>query len=124
MNWFGMRAPRVLVLAAVVSSPLLSPFSSATKETTTLSKETIQQLEKDVPALMKKDKVPGLAIDVIRAGKTTWVHGFGMKEAKTGQPVTEKTVFEAASLSKPVFAYGVLKLVEPGKLELDVPLTN
>src|SRR5271167_1564548 len=61
---------------------------------------------------------------VIRNGKTTWVHGFGIKESTTGQPVTVETVFEAASLSKPVFAYGVLKLVEQGKLGLDVPLTT
>jgi len=38
--------------------------------------------------------------------------------------VTGETVFEAASLSKPVFTYGVLKLVEQGKLGLDVPLTT
>ena len=41
-----------------------------------------------------------------------------------GQAVTNETTFEAASLSKPVFAYGVLKLVEQGKLGLDVPLTT
>jgi CubicO group peptidase (beta-lactamase class C family) len=65
-----------------------------------------------------------LAIAVIRGGKTTWLHGFGVKEIKTGQPVTGETVFEAASLSKTVFTYGVLKLVEQGKLGLDVPLTT
>jgi CubicO group peptidase (beta-lactamase class C family) len=73
---------------------------------------------------MKKDGVPGLSIALIRGGKTTWVHGFGIKEARTGQPVTDETVFEAASLSKPVFTYGVLKLVDQGKLGLDVPLTT
>jgi CubicO group peptidase (beta-lactamase class C family) len=82
------------------------------------------QLEADIPALMKKGNVPGLAIAVIRKGKTSWVRGFGVKEAKTAVTVTEDTVFEAASLSKPVFAYGVLKLVEQGELGLDVPLTN
>jgi CubicO group peptidase (beta-lactamase class C family) len=109
--------------AVVVSLPLFSLLSRVRKETTTLSGATIQQLEKDVPELMKKGGVPGLAIAVIRDGKTMWLHGFGMKEVKTGQPVTGETVFEAASLSKPVFAYGVLKLLEQGKLGLDVPLT-
>jgi len=125
MNCFGAKTPRVLALGAViVSLPLFSLLSSAKKETTTLSGATIQQLEKDIPELMKKDGVPGLSIALIRGGKTTWVHGFGIKEARTGQPVTDETVFEAASLSKPVFAYGVLKLVEQGKLGLDVPLTT
>ena len=124
MNCFGVKTPGVLALGAVVVSlPLFSLLSSVRKETTTLSGATIQQLEKDVPELMKKGGVPGLAIAVIRGGKTTWLHGFGMKEVKTGQPVTGETVFEAASLSKPVFAYGVLKLVEQGKLGLDTPLT-
>jgi CubicO group peptidase (beta-lactamase class C family) len=125
MNCFGIRTPRVLVLGAFVGSlPLFSLLSNVKKETTTLSGATIQQLAKDVPELMKKNGVPGLAIAVIRDGKTTWVHGFGIKEAKTNQPVMEDTVFEAASLSKPVFSYGVLKLVEQGKLGLDVPLTT
>jgi CubicO group peptidase (beta-lactamase class C family) len=96
----------------------------ATREPAAYAVATILQLEKDVPELMKKDGVPGLAMAVIRDGKTTWVHGFGIKEATTGQPVTVETVFEAASLSKPVFAYGVLKLVDQGKLGLDVPLTT
>lgn len=125
MNCFGMRTPRVLVLGAFLGSlPLFSLLSDVKKDTTTLSGATIQQLEKDVPELMKKNGVPGLAIAVIRDGKTTWVHGFGIKDAKTNQPVTGETVFEAASLSKPVFTYGVLKLVEQGKLGLDVPLTT
>jgi CubicO group peptidase (beta-lactamase class C family) len=125
MNWFGVRTPTVLLLGAFVGSlPLFSLSPSAEKKITPPSGATIQQLSKDVPELMKKNGVPGLAIAVIREGKTTWVGGFGIKEAKTNQPVVEDTVFEAASLSKPVFSYGVLKLVEQGKLGLDVPLTT
>ena len=125
MNCLRLRTPRVFVLGAfVVSLPLFSLLPHVKKETTTHSGATIQQIKKDVPELMKKDGVPGVAIAVIRAGKTTWVHGFGIKKAQTNQPVMEGTVFEAASLSKPVFAYGVLKLVEQGKLGLDVPLTT
>jgi hypothetical protein len=66
-----MRTPGVLVLGALIGSlPLFSLLSNVKKETTTLSGATIQQLEKDVPELMKKDGVPGLAIAVIRGGKT------------------------------------------------------
>ena len=65
---------------------------------------------------MKKSNVAGVSVALIQRGKTIWVHGFGVKETGTSQPVTGETVFEAASLSKPVFAYGVLKLVDEWKL--------
>lgn len=114
----------VVLGAVVLGLPFFPPMSRAKRETAAYTGATILQLERDVRELMKKDGVPGLAIAVIRDGKTTWVHGFGIKEATTGHPVTVETVFEAASLSKPVFAYAVLKLVEQGKLGLDVPLTT
>jgi CubicO group peptidase (beta-lactamase class C family) len=120
-----MRTLMVVVLGAiVVGLPVFSPMLRAKKGPATPTEATVPQLERDIPELMKKAGVPGLAIAVIRGGKTTWLHGFGMKEVKTGQPLTGETVFEAASLSKPVFTYGVLKLVEQGKLGLDVPLTT
>ena len=125
MNCLGMRARTAVVLGAiVVGLPVFSPMWQAKKGSATPTEETVLQLEKDIPELMKKDGVPGLAIAVIRGGKTAWLHGFGLKEVKTGQPVTGETVFEAASLSKPVFTYAVLKLVEQGKLGLDIPLTT
>jgi CubicO group peptidase (beta-lactamase class C family) len=49
---------------------------------------------------------------------------FGVKHAESGEPVTEHTVFEAASLSKPMFAYAVLRLVDRGEWDLDAPLWN
>jgi CubicO group peptidase (beta-lactamase class C family) len=81
-------------------------------------------VEADVPGLMKQADVPGMAVVVVRGGKIYWQRSFGVKNVKTGQAVDENTVFEAASLSKPVFAYAVLKLVEQGKIGLDVPLTT
>ena len=74
--------------------------------------------------LMKKGDVPGMSIAVIRDGKLAWNRGFGVKNSSTKEAVTEETVFEAASLTKPVFAYAVLKLVYQGKLDLDMPLNK
>ena len=73
---------------------------------------------------MSKAEIPGLSIAVIRHGRIQWVRAFGVKNTKTSEPVTDDTLFQAASLSKPVFAYGVLKLVDEGRLALDVPLTT
>ncbi len=119
-----MRTLMVVVLAAIVVGLPVSPMLRAKKGSATPTEATVPQLEIYIPELMKKTGVPGLAIAVIRDGKTTWLHGFGMKEVKTGQPVTGETIFEAASLSKPLFTHGVLNLVEQGKLGLDVPLTT
>ena len=114
----------VLLGAVVVALPVFSPVSRAQKKPALPTEATVPRLERDIAGIMKKAGVPGLAIAVIRGGKTTWLHGFGMKEVTTNQPVTGETVFEAASLSKPLFTCGVLKLVEQGKLGLDVPLTT
>jgi CubicO group peptidase (beta-lactamase class C family) len=87
-------------------------------------RETVAALENQIPELLKESAVPGLSLALIRDGKTYWVHAFGVKDANTGAAVSQATIFEAASLSKPVFAYGVLKLVEQGKLDLDAPLST
>jgi CubicO group peptidase (beta-lactamase class C family) len=84
----------------------------------------IEQLEKNLPALMNAADIPGVSIALIRGGKTVWTRSFGVKNSQTKEPVTTETVFEAASLTKPVFAYAVLKLVDAGKLDLDAPLNK
>jgi CubicO group peptidase (beta-lactamase class C family) len=84
----------------------------------------LTRLQNDIPTLMQKADIPGLSIAVIRNGELVWTHAYGVMNADTRQPVTPTTVFEAASLSKCVFAYGVLKLVDEGKLDLDTPLTH
>ena len=89
-----------------------------------VSDPSTAQLEKDIPELMHQADVPGLAIAVLRHGKSFWQRDFGVKNTTTNEPVTDYTIFEAASLSKPVFAYAVLKLVDQGKLSLDAPLST
>ncbi len=72
--------------------------------------------------LMSKAGIPGLALAYVKAGKIAETCHIGLRSADTREPVDENTVFAAASLSKCVFAYGVMRLVETGKLDLDRPL--
>jgi CubicO group peptidase (beta-lactamase class C family) len=80
-------------------------------------------LDTAVPALMQSAQVPGVSVAVID-GENVRARTYGLANAKTGERATDKTVFEAASLGKPVFAYAVMKLVEQGKLDLDKPLSD
>ncbi|MEK7832245.1 MAG: serine hydrolase domain-containing protein [Acidobacteriota bacterium] len=69
---------------------------------------------------MKHYKVPGVSVAVINDGKIEWAKGYGVTEAGGGStPVTSDTMFQAASISKPVAAMGMLALVEKGLLTLD-----
>jgi CubicO group peptidase (beta-lactamase class C family) len=88
------------------------------------AKQTQARLKQKIPQLMKEADIAGMSMALIIDGKIFWQSGFGVKNARTKEPVTDSTVFEAASLSKPVFAYAVLKLVESGKFNLDKPLNQ
>jgi len=67
--------------------------------------------------------VPGVSIAVIHDGKIEWARGFGVA-AIGGPPVTAGTLFQAASISKPVTAMAVLRLVQEGKLSLDADVNQ
>ena len=121
---FSYSVGVVLVLVAVATGVMGTPKLQAQVPSVRSTRDAISRLENEVPGLMKQGGVPGMQIALIRDGKTIWLHGFGVKDKKTREPVRTDTVFEAASLSKPVFTYGVLKLVDQGKLDLDTPLSS
>lgn len=77
-----------------------------------------------LPILMNLASLPGLSMAVLENGEIAWRGEFGVLNADSGEPVTADTQFEAASMSKPVFAYAVLKLVDQGRLDLDRPLVG
>lgn len=63
--------------------------------------------------------VPGVSIAVIYDGKIEWTKTYGVIDKDDKNPVTKETLFQAGSISKPVAAYGALKLVEVGKIALE-----
>jgi CubicO group peptidase (beta-lactamase class C family) len=73
---------------------------------------------------MQEGEVPGLSVAIVAGGRIRQAEAFGVANTATGEPVTKRTIFEAASLSKPVVAYAVLKLIDTGKLRLDAPIAG
>lgn len=70
-------------------------------------------------ARMEHYNVPGLGIAVIHNGRVDWAEGYGVKESGGTDAVAASTLFQAASISKPVAATAVLRLVGEGRLNLD-----
>lgn len=68
---------------------------------------------------MRAEKVPAVSIAIIRDFKVVWAKAYGLADPETGQRASTETLFQAASISKPVAAAGVLRKVEDGTLALD-----
>ncbi len=73
---------------------------------------------------MKEAKVPGLAAAVVKNGKVAWTGAYGWANREQKIPVTDDTLFQVASVSKPVTACAVMQLVEQGKLSLDADVNE
>jgi len=75
-------------------------------------------------ARMDHYHVPGVSVAVMDDGEIVWARGWGAADLETGAPVTPSTLFQAASISKPVGALAALSLVEDGVLALDAPVND
>jgi CubicO group peptidase (beta-lactamase class C family) len=72
-----------------------------------------------IPERMAYHGIPGMSMAVIENGMIVWAKAFGVREAGGNAPVTTETLFQGASLSKPVSALGTLMLAEQERLDLD-----
>jgi CubicO group peptidase (beta-lactamase class C family) len=81
------------------------------------------QTKRKLSDRMAELHVPGVSIAVIHDGTIQWARGFGVTRVG-GTPVTAKTLFQAASISKPVTALAVLRLVQAGTLDLDTDVNR
>ena len=77
-----------------------------------------------LPERMAYYHVPGISIAVINDFKVEWVKGYGVLDTETKTLVTEKSLFQAASISKPVAAMAALKMAQEGKLDLDADVNS
>lgn len=71
---------------------------------------------------MSREGVSGLVIILLRNGTPVWTGAFGMPDPQAGHAMTPDALFRVESISKPVTAWGAMRLAETGRLDLDAPL--
>jgi CubicO group peptidase (beta-lactamase class C family) len=97
---------------------------SCTKSKNVNQQSSDAEFENFINKLLNDTKTPGLSLAIIKNGEVTFNKGFGVRDTSTGAPVDTDTTFEAASVSKTVFAYAVMKLCEKKVMDLDTPLSQ
>ncbi len=106
--------PHMAVLLASIYLPIAIQAQGIPKSTA---------IDAEVSKIMAQTHANGMAIAVIDRGKVDYVNAYGARNAD-GDPLTTDTVMYGASLTKTVFAYTVMQLVDQGKLKLDTPLKD
>jgi CubicO group peptidase (beta-lactamase class C family) len=110
--------PRLAIAAVGVSIAILATSVPRAQAPADRTFDTIADL---VAAKMREYHVPGVALGVLRDGKTA-IRGFGVTSVEDPLPVTAGTIFPLASISKTVTAMAVMRLAEQGKLDLRAPV--
>ncbi|MFA0810331.1 serine hydrolase domain-containing protein [Microbulbifer epialgicus] len=80
---------------------------------------TINNIEEFMPAIMHEAAIPGMAVAKVKGGELVFQQVYGMADLESGKAVTLDTLFNIASISKPIMGVTLLQLVDEGKLGLD-----
>jgi CubicO group peptidase (beta-lactamase class C family) len=112
------RRSALAALALLVALVALSGCGSLRSESPDVSAGDAQAIDR-LFAQYARPGVPGAAVVVIDNGRVAFVRGYGLADLETKAPVTERTNFRLASLTKPFTAMAVMLLVNDGRLGLD-----
>src|SRR5437762_11864722 len=122
-----MQITRSVVPAATLSLIMAAPFCVAAAEKSRVTSEqvthAIHELEQLAQKQIQENALPGIAIAVVFQDKTVFAKGFGVRDVNTKTPVDADTVFQLASLSKPIGSTVVAELVGEGKITWDSKLS-
>jgi len=111
-----MRLVTLLLLASVPAAGAQNPTRQADLDRYQASLDSL------VPALLEELATPGAAVALFCDGKVVLAKGYGWANREMRQPVTRETLFNIGSISKTHAAWGLLRLVEDRKLDLDAPV--
>src|SRR5881396_470463 len=121
-----MGIDRLLVVTGTVAL-ILAPFSAIAQEKSHVTSEqvthAVQEIEKLAQRKIQENAVPGVGLAVVFQDKVVYAKGFGVRDVNTKTPVDADTVFQLASVSKPIGSTVVAELVGEGKISWDSKLS-
>lgn len=88
----------------------------------TFNTGTPKEINHFMETYMQYYQIPGVSLALIKDGTLVYYNTYGVRNTFTREPVDSNTLFEAASVTKPVFAFAVQRLAERGVINLDTPL--
>ncbi len=111
--------------AVLYTAIAASLFAASAEPPATLDgrRLTASSLNGRIESLMRANAVTGLGLAIIR-GRNSWIHAYGVRNAKDKLPLTPDTVMYGASLTKATFAYMVMQLVDEKRIDLDRPIAE
>ena len=126
----------VIVIAAVVAGALITWWMVSAPESPggTLAErsrppegprkveEIASRLDALVPRLMRRYRVPGAGVAIVRGGEPVWSSAYGVADRASERPMDTGTIFQVGSISKSLTAWGVIALAERGLIELETPV--
>ena len=120
MRFDGYRLVRALVLLGLWLPPLTTQAQPASDGVTEEKvKAAWIQLETLITAEMQKTGVPGIAIGIVYRDKPIYLKGYGVRDVGKSYPVDADTVFQLASVSKPLGSTVIAGLVSDGIVKWD-----
>src|SRR6478736_2620643 len=114
---------RVLAWLLILAAPFCDAAAQQAHVTSEQVTRAVQELEKLAQQKIQENAVPGLAIAVVFQDKVVYAKGFGVGDVNTKAPVDGNTVFQLASVSKPIGSTVVAELVGEGKITWDSKLS-
>ena len=100
------------------------PLPRATPEEVGLSSERLARIAETLKADIEAGRIPGAVIAIARRGKLVALDAYGWRDKAAGIAMTTDTIFNIASMTKPMTTVGALMLYERGKILIDDPLAR
>src|SRR5262245_24715575 len=94
-------------------------------QTPPVDQRYVQQLQPLLEQFVQWQEIPGLAIGVVESNQLVYTHAFGVKHlGRPSEPLTTRSLFHMASITKPFVGTAIMQLVERGSVDLDAPVVK